>query len=101
MLLTPPISAGGLRGITRGVVLEIAGEFGIPWSEPEMTRYDIFTADECFLTGTAAEISPGHLAGQAPHRRRCARAGDRPLHRPLPRVDTILRYANLLSRWEI
>jgi branched-chain amino acid aminotransferase len=58
MLKTPPISAGGLRGITREVVFEIAMEFGIAAQEPEMTRYDIYTADECFLTGTAAEIIP-------------------------------------------
>ncbi len=55
-LVTPPISAGGLRGITREAVFEIAAEFGIKVSEPELTRYDIYTADECFLTGTAAEI---------------------------------------------
>jgi branched-chain amino acid aminotransferase len=58
ILFTPPISAGGLRGITRQVVFEIAAGFGIPVQEPEMTRYDIYTADECFLTGTAAEIIP-------------------------------------------
>ena len=58
ILYTPPVSAGGLRGITRDVVITIAGEFGIPLQEPEMTRYDIYTADECFLTGTAAEIIP-------------------------------------------
>jgi len=55
---TPPISAGGLRGITRDVVMEIAAEFDMPAHEPEITRYDIYTADECFLTGTAAEIIP-------------------------------------------
>src|SRR5215210_3383069 len=43
-ILTPPISAGALRGITREVVFEIAREFGIPIREPEMTRYDVFTA---------------------------------------------------------
>jgi len=57
-LYAPPISAGGLRGITRGVVMDIAFEFGIAVQEPEMTRYDVYTADECFLTGTAAEIIP-------------------------------------------
>ena len=57
-LFTPPISAGALRGITREVVFEIAREFGISISEPEITRADIYTADECFLTGTAAEIIP-------------------------------------------
>src|ERR1700719_2489438 len=58
VLSTPPISAGGLRGITREGVIETAAEFGIPFQEPEMTRYDIFVAEECFLTGTAAEIIP-------------------------------------------
>jgi branched-chain amino acid aminotransferase len=58
LLTTPPIFSGGLRGITRDVVIEIAKEFGMPVQEPELTRYDIYTADECFLTGTAAEIIP-------------------------------------------
>jgi len=57
-VFTPPIHSGALAGITREVVIEIARELGVPLSEPEMTRYDIFTADECFLTGTAAEIIP-------------------------------------------
>jgi branched-chain amino acid aminotransferase len=57
-IFTPPISAGALAGITRQVAFEIAAELGFRISEPEMTRYDIFTADECFLTGTAAEIIP-------------------------------------------
>jgi branched-chain amino acid aminotransferase len=55
-LFTPPISAGALHGITRGVVLELARENGMTVSEPNMTRYDLFNADECFLTGTGAEI---------------------------------------------
>jgi len=57
-IFTPPISSGALAGVTRAVVFEIAAELGIPISEPEMTRYDIYTADECFLTGTAAEVIP-------------------------------------------
>ncbi|CAN5371897.1 branched-chain-amino-acid transaminase [soil metagenome] len=57
-IFTPPISSGALAGITRQVVFEIAGELGLAITEPEMTRYDIYTADECFLTGTAAEIIP-------------------------------------------
>lgn len=57
-ILTPPVNAGSLRGITRQVVIDMAGEMGIPVLEPEMTRYDIWTADESFLTGTAAEIIP-------------------------------------------
>lgn len=57
-LLTPPTSAGALEGITRNAVLEIAREFGIPATETNLTRYDLYTADEFFLTGTAAEIIP-------------------------------------------
>lgn len=57
-IFTPPVSAGSLRGITRGLVFEIADELEIPISEPELTRYDVFTADEVFLTGTAAEVVP-------------------------------------------
>jgi branched-chain amino acid aminotransferase len=57
-LSTPPLSAGALYGITRGVVLEIAEQSGVPVSEPNLTRYDLFNADECFVTGTGAEIVP-------------------------------------------
>jgi branched-chain amino acid aminotransferase len=55
---TPPISAGALNGITRAVAIELAGTMKIPVGEPNLTRYDLMTADECFLTGTAAEIVP-------------------------------------------
>jgi branched-chain amino acid aminotransferase len=55
-IFTPPISAGALRGITRAVVFDIAAELGIKISETEITRHDVFIADECFLTGTAAEL---------------------------------------------
>lgn len=58
VISTPPIAAGALAGVTRAVVFELAAEFGVPIREPMMTRYDVFTADECFLTGTAAEIIP-------------------------------------------
>ena len=57
-IFTPPITAGALRGITRGIVFEIAAELGIKVLETDITRHDIFVADECFLTGTAAEIVP-------------------------------------------
>jgi branched-chain amino acid aminotransferase len=57
-LLTPPLSAGALYGITRQTVIEIAREAGFEVSEPNLTRYDLFNADECFLTGTGAEIIP-------------------------------------------
>jgi branched-chain amino acid aminotransferase len=55
-LLTPPSYAGALAGITRNVVMDLARERGFTVSETMMTRYDLYTADEVFLTGTAAEI---------------------------------------------
>ncbi len=57
-LFTPPLSAGALYGITRRVVMEMAQESGLTVSEPNLTRYDLFNADECFLTGTGAELVP-------------------------------------------
>src|SRR6266403_96798 len=57
-IFTPPITAGALRGITRAVVFEIAAELGVKVTEADITRHDVFVADECFLTGTAAEIVP-------------------------------------------
>jgi branched-chain amino acid aminotransferase len=57
-IVTPPIAAGALRGITRSIVFEIAAELGIKILETDITRHDVFVADECFLTGTAAEIVP-------------------------------------------
>lgn len=57
-LETPPVSAGALIGITRQVVIELAAKRKIGVSEPNLTRYDLSTADEVFLTGTAAEIVP-------------------------------------------
>lgn len=55
-LITPPIDAGILEGITRNAVLELAEGLGIPTAEISLSRHDIFTADECFLTGSAAEV---------------------------------------------
>lgn len=55
---TPPIDAGALDGITRRVIFRLAAEAGVPLRETNMSRYDIYTAHECFLTGTAAEVIP-------------------------------------------
>lgn len=55
-LMTPPIDAGILEGITRAVVIELAEEAGLEVSETPLSRHDIFVADECFLTGSAAEV---------------------------------------------
>jgi branched-chain amino acid aminotransferase len=57
-LLTPPPDAGILEGITRGAVMDLAHAAGIVCHEATLTRYDLYTADECFLTGTAAEVIP-------------------------------------------
>jgi branched-chain amino acid aminotransferase len=57
-LSTPPLSAGALYGITRSVVMELARKEGLTVAEPNITRYDLFNADECFLTGTGAELIP-------------------------------------------
>jgi branched-chain amino acid aminotransferase len=58
ILRTPPPDAGILEGITRNAVMELARSAGITVQEAAMTRHDVYAADECFLTGTAAEVIP-------------------------------------------
>lgn len=58
VLITPPAYVGLLEGVTRNAVLDLAREKGIPAEEKVFTLYDVYTADEVFLTGTAAEIIP-------------------------------------------
>lgn len=57
-LYTPPQCMGTLRGITRDVILEIAKKCKISTNEHVLTRHEVYISDECFLTGTAAEIVP-------------------------------------------
>ncbi|HUY92368.1 MAG TPA: branched-chain-amino-acid transaminase [Pirellulales bacterium] len=57
-LLTPPIEAGILEGVTRQAVIELARETEITVREIPLTKHDVYIADECFLTGTAAEVIP-------------------------------------------
>ena len=57
-LLTPPIDAGILEGITRDAVIEIAREAKLEVLEIPLVRHDVYVADECFLTGSAAEVIP-------------------------------------------
>ncbi len=57
-IITPAASQGALKGITRDTIFDIAKEIGAPIQENNMTRYDIWCADECFLTGTGAEVIP-------------------------------------------
>ena len=58
IVYTPPLDAGSLRGITRAAVMDLAQELGFKVKEQALTRYDLWTAEECFLTGTAAEVIP-------------------------------------------
>src|SRR5205823_4086475 len=58
VLKTPSIDAGILEGITRNAIIELAKAAGITIQELAFTRHDIYVADECFLTGTAAEVIP-------------------------------------------
>lgn len=57
-LITPPAHAGILEGITRETVMDLARESGIVVEETMITLHDVYTCDECFLTGTAAEVIP-------------------------------------------
>ncbi len=57
-VLTPHINAGILEGITRGTVIELAKKLAIPVDETTLTRHDLYAAEECFLTGSGAEIIP-------------------------------------------
>ena len=57
-IITPSASQGALRGITRSTVIDIAKELKVPLRETDMTRYDVWCADECFLTGSGAEVIP-------------------------------------------
>lgn len=56
VVMTPPLTESALGGITRHAVMDICAELGIPCEERVMNRYDVLSADECFLTGTAAEV---------------------------------------------
>jgi len=58
VLRTPPTDAGILEGITRNAVIELARGANVSVQEVALTRHDIYAADECFLTGTAAEVVP-------------------------------------------
>ena len=58
VLLTPPLDAGILEGVTRDAVIELARQSKIEVREMPLTKHDVYVADECFLTGTAAEVIP-------------------------------------------
>ena len=58
VIVTPPTHLGILEGVTRNTVIDLARELGITVEEKVFTRHDLYTAEECFLTGTAAEVIP-------------------------------------------
>ncbi len=57
-IITPSSSQGALKGITRDTIFDIALELNVPIRDANMTRYDVWCADECFLTGSGAEVIP-------------------------------------------
>jgi branched-chain amino acid aminotransferase len=57
-LLTPAAQQGALKGITRETIVSVAQALSLPFEEHDLTRYDLWNADECFLTGTGAEVIP-------------------------------------------
>jgi branched-chain amino acid aminotransferase len=58
VLATPSIECGLLEGVTRNVILRIARDLGLPTEERVVPRFDLYVAEECFLTGTGAEVMP-------------------------------------------
>jgi branched-chain amino acid aminotransferase len=65
-LCTPSTAVGALRGITRGVIIRLAREAGFEVEEGLYTLYDVYTADEAFLTGTGAELAPVVVVDRRP-----------------------------------
>jgi branched-chain amino acid aminotransferase len=57
-IVTPATSHGALKGVTRSTIIDVAKDLGIPEREANLTRYDLWCADECFLTGSGAEVIP-------------------------------------------
>ncbi len=68
VLITPPVSDGALEGITREAILQLARDLGLVARETSLERDDLYTADECFLTGTGAELIPVRAVDDRPLR---------------------------------
>ena len=86
-IFTPPITAGALRGITRSVVFDIAAELGIKITETEITRHDVFIADECFPHRHGGGSHSGDQGGRAHDRNRKTGRDHDANDRALPRID--------------
>ena len=83
-VLTRPNSNAILPGITRGLVLRLAGRAGVPVREQVLKRDDLAEVSELFLTGTTSEVLPHGVGGRPADRRRPPGAGDAPLAGRLP-----------------
>ena len=86
-LLTPPLSAGALYGITRQVVMELGKKSGLAVSEPNLTRYDLFNADECFLDRHRRGTGSRRQNRWPRHRHRQARPRHQAVGFAIPRLD--------------
>jgi branched-chain amino acid aminotransferase len=64
VLKTPPLGDGLLAGVTRAVIIDVARQAGIPCEETSLTLQDLVQAEECFLTGTGAELIPVRQIGE-------------------------------------
>jgi len=87
-LLTPPLSAGCLEGVTRDSLLTLARDLSIPTAEPDLPRTDLYTADEAFFSGTAVEMAP------------IASVDGRTLHAPGPIFEKLRKTLNTVIRGE-
>ncbi|MBM3857476.1 MAG: branched-chain-amino-acid transaminase [Verrucomicrobia bacterium] len=94
VLMTPPTYCGALAGISRAVAIQLALDMGLEVKEIPMTCYDVYTAEECFLTGTAAEIVPAVLLD----RRKIGSGTPGPMTKKLmQRFQKLTRQNNILS----
>ena len=84
---TPPLSAGCLEGVTRNLVIGLARDAGLRVREEDITRHDLYTCDEFFLTGSGAEVVPVVTIDRRPVGRRQARAGDEAADHGVSGVD--------------
>jgi branched-chain amino acid aminotransferase len=89
VITTPPVSAGALEGVTQSAVMTIARDLGIEVQTGNILRSDLYTADEAFLSGTAAEIVP------------IRSVDDREIGRPGPVTLKILETFNATLRGEV
>ena len=82
---TPTTSDGILEGVTRHVMIQLCKKLSIPCVEKSLQRHDLYIADECFLTGTAAEVVPVTQNRRSPHRLQHPRPDHPPPDGRLPR----------------